>query len=299
MKLRKLAPAPLSVLVLAAALIPSAMASGVAAQEGGIAASGMGQGEANINVRSDVKLAIKGTGGTSQANLELLTDAIADQMPALRACYREIIAKRPTTVGGIAARITLEQGKSPAKVEIKETAGPEPEISACVRKVFEKAPLAKVPRPSAAIATLEVSNSRAAGQAVMEERRAVTEIVDVKADPAGGFVAEWTTTDKEVSFAARSASSKEAVEVAIKNLRDRFAGFLDCRRRARKGDLSPGGKVEAQLRLARGGDASVKMGASTVAHERAPICVENALGRVKFEGAPAGQKVDVTVTFAP
>jgi hypothetical protein len=292
MRFRNVAPATL----LAAALLHGSLA---AAQNDGIAASGMGQGEANINVRSDVKLAIKGTGGTSQANLELLTDAIADQMPALRTCYREIIAKRPTTVGGIAVRITLEQGKGPAKVEIKEVAGPEPEISACVRKVFERAPLSKVPRPSAAIATLDVSNTRAAGEAVMQERRALTEAVDVKTDPGGGFMAEWTTTDKEVSFAARSASSKEAVEVAIKNLRDRFAGFLDCRRRSRKGDLSPGGSVQAQLRLARGGEASVKMGASTVAHERAPICVEKALSRVTFDGAPAGQKVDITVTFAP
>jgi hypothetical protein len=292
MMLRNLAP----VTLLAIALLPAAVA---AAQNDGIAASGMGQGEANINVRSDVKLAIKGTGGTSQANLEVLTDAIADQMPALRACYREIIAKRPTTVGGIAIRITLEQGKGPAKIELKEVAGPEPEISACVRKVLEKAPFSKVPRPAAAIANLEVSNSRAAGEAVMQERRALTEAVDVKSDPAGGFFAEWTTTDKEVSFAARSASSKEAVEVAIKSLRDRFAGFLDCRRRSRKGDLSPGGTVQAQLRLARGGEAAVKIGASTVAHERAPICVEKALGRVTFEGAPPGQKVDVTVTFSP
>lgn len=296
MKLRNLGPT----IALAAALLPGVIVANPATAQGdGVAASGMGQGEANINVRSDVKLAIKGTGGTSQANLEQLTDAIADQMPALRTCYREIIAKRPTTVGGIAIRITLEQGKAPAKVEIKETAGPEPEISACVRKVLEKAPFGKVARPAAAIATLDVSNSRAAGQAVMEERRVATEAVDVKSDPGGGFVAEWTTTDKEVSFAARSASSKEAVEVALKNLRDRFAGFLDCRRRARKGDLSPGGSVEAQLRLARGGEAAVKMGASTVAHERAPICVENALKRVTFEGAPPGQKVDVTVTFAP
>jgi len=266
----------------------------LAAQDPGMA---MGQGEANINVRSDVKLAINGTAGTSQANLEALTDAIADQMPALRACYREIIAKRPTTVGGIAVRITLEAGKGKPLVEIKEVAGPEPEISACVRKVFEKAPLSKVPRPAAAVAALDVSNSRAAGEAVMQERRAITEVIDVRSD-GGGFVAEWTTTDKEVSFAARSGS-KEAVEAVIRSLRDRFAGFLDCRRRARKGDLSPGGTLEAQLRLARGGDASTKMGATTVAHERAPICVENALKRVKFEGAPAGQKADVTITFAP
>lgn len=273
------------------------LAAPVASAQDGLGAGAMGQGEANINVRSDVKLAIKGTLGTSQANLEQLTDAIADQMPALRACYREIVAKRPTTVGGIAVRITLEAGKGPPTIELKEVGGPEPEISACVKKVLQKAPLSKVTRPAAAIATLEVSNSRAAGEAVMQERRAITEQIDVKSEGAG-FLAEWTTTDKEVSFAVRS-SSKEGVEVVLKNLRDRFAGFLDCRRRSRKGDLSPAGTVQASLRLARGGEASTKMGASTVAHERAPICVEKALGRVTFEGAPPGQKVDVTVTFAP
>lgn len=292
MSVRRVAPAILLSLSLWAP-------SWTQAQDPGVAQSGMGQGEANINVRSDVKLSIKGTRGTSQANLEQLTDAIADQMPALRACYREVIAKRPTAVGGIAVRITLEAGKAPPVLEIKEVGGPEPEISACVRKVFEKAALAKVPRPAAAIATLEVSNSRAAGEAAMQERRVVTEAVNVREDGAGGYVAAWTTTDKEVSFEARSAGSKDAVEVVIRSLRDRFAGFLDCRRRARKGDLSPAGTIQAQLRLARGGDASTKVGASTVAHERAPICVEKAFSRVVYEGAPPGQKVDVTVTFSP
>ncbi len=260
--------------------------------------SGMGQGEASINVRSDVKMAIKGTGGTSTANLEQLTDAIADQMPNLRACYREVIAKRPTTVGALAVRITLDAPKGPVKLELKEVDGPEPELGACVRKVLEKAPLSKLPRPAAAIATLELSNSRAKGEAAMQEHQATAGKVDAIAQPDGSYSAQWITTDREVSFGIRS-KNKEAAEAVARGLRDRFAGFLDCRRRARKGDLSPGGSVEATLRLARGGEASAKAGASTVAHERAPICVENALGRLKFEGAPAGQRVDVTVTFAP
>jgi hypothetical protein len=282
-------------LVLAIAL--AGVAASATAQEGGIAASGMGQGEASINVRSDVKLAIKGTRGTSTENLEKLTEAIADQMPNLRACYRKLIETRPTAAGAIAARITLDPGKAPAQLEIKEVGEPEPDLNTCVRKVFEKAPLSKVPRPAAAIATLELSNSRAAGQAAMLEHKATAGKVEVRSE-SGGYVADWMTTDKEVAFTVRGSGS-EAVEAVVRGLRDRFAGFLDCRRRAKKGDLSPGGTIQAALRLARGGEASSKVGASTVAHERAPICVERALSRVTFEGAPAGQKVDVTVTFAP
>jgi hypothetical protein len=257
----------------------------------------MGQGEASINVRSDVKLAIKGTRGTSSENLEKLTEAIADQMPNLRSCYRKLIETRPTAVGAIAARITLDPGKAPAQLEIKEVGEPEPDLNACVRKVFEKAPLSKVPRPAAAIATLELSNSRAAGQATMLERKAEAEKIEARPE-GGGFVVDWVTMDKEVAFTVRG-SSKDAAEVVVRSLRERFAGFLDCRRRAKKGDLSPGGTIQASLRLARGGEAATKMGASTVAHERAPICVERALDRVTYEGAPPGQKVEVTITFAP
>lgn len=280
----------LSALVLASAL--GLVCSTASAQEA------MGQGEASINVRSDVKLAIKGTRGTSSENLEKLTEAIADQMPNLRACYRKLIETRPTAVGAIAARITLDPGKAPAQLEIKEVGEPEPDLNKCVRKVFEKAPLSKVPRPAAAIATLELSNSRAAGQAVMLERQAEADKVEARAE-GGGFVADWVTTDKEVAFSVRGTGSKEAVEAVVRGLRNRFAGFLDCRRRAKKGDLSPAGTIQATLRLARGGESSTKLGASTVAHERAPICVERALSRVSYEGAPAGQKVDVTITFAP
>jgi hypothetical protein len=273
-------------------------APSLAGAEPDVAESGMGQGQASINVRSDVKMEIKGTAGTSTANLEQLTEAVVDQMPNLRACYREVIATRPTTVGGLAVRVTLAAGKAPAKLEFKEIDGPEPELTTCVRKVLEKAPLSKLPRPAAAIATLALSNSRAKGQEVMQERRAIAEKIDPVAQGDGTFAASWITTDRDVSFSVRS-KSKEAVEAVTGGLRDRFAGFLDCRRRARKGDLSPGGDIEASLRLARGGEASAKVGKSTVAHERAPICVERTLGKLTFEGAPAGQRVDVTVTFAP
>lgn len=274
------------------------VAQGGRAKAQEVGESGMGQGQASINVRSDVKMEIKGTAGTSTANLEQLSDAIADQMPNLRACYREIIAKRPTTVGGLAVRITLGEGKGPTKLEFKEVDGPEPELTACVKKVIDKAPLSKLPRPAAAIATLALSNSRAAGQAAMQQHREVAGKIDAVAQADGTFAATWTATDKEVSFTVRS-KNKEAAEAVTLGLRDRFAGFIDCRRRARKGDLSPGGNIEATLKLARGGEASAKVGTSTVAHERAPICVENTLRRLKFEGAPAGSRADVTVTFAP
>ena len=90
--------------VLAVAALTTTAAAG--AQD---AASGpMGQGEANINVRSDVRLAIKGTRATISERIDQLTEVVTDLMPDMRKCYRELVAKRPTTVGALAIRIKLD-----------------------------------------------------------------------------------------------------------------------------------------------------------------------------------------------
>ena len=96
--------------------------------------SPMGQGQASINVRSDVTLAIKGERATPTARLEQLTDVATSQMPGLRKCYRDLIAKHSTSVGSISARVTLEQGNAPPELQIKENGGTEPELTACVRR---------------------------------------------------------------------------------------------------------------------------------------------------------------------
>jgi hypothetical protein len=262
-----------------------------------VAESGMGQGEANINVRSDVKLAIKGTRSTTTDRLQQLTDVVTDQMPELRKCYRELVAKRPTTVGSIAIRITLEQGSEPPQVEIKENGGTEPDLTGCVRRVLMRAPFKKVDRPAAAVATLEFENTRAKGQAEMEQRRETTERIDVRERADGGYEASWATNDGKVAFTVGSAGSREAVEAALRTLRDSFAGFADCRRRSEKGGLSPAGDLEVQLQLQRGGKSSAKIKSSTVAHERAVPCVERVFSRLKFADAPPGQRLDVRVAF--
>jgi hypothetical protein len=259
--------------------------------------SPMGQGEANINVRSDVKLAIKGTRSTTTERLQQLTDVITGQMPELRKCYRELIAKHPTTVGSLAIRITLEQGNDPVQIEIKETGGTEPELTGCVRRVLTRAPLKKVERPAAAIATLEFENTRAKGQAEMEQRRETTERIDVRERVDGGYEASWAATDGKVSFTVGSAGSREAVEAALRTLRNASAGFADCRRRSEKGGLSPAGELEIQVQLQRSGKSNAKVKSSTVAHQRAVPCTERVLSRLRFTEAPAGQRVDVRVTF--
>ncbi len=259
----------------------------------------MGQGEASINVRSDVKLEIKGIRATITERLEQLTEVVTGQMTPIRKCYRDLIAKRPTTVGSLAIRITLEQGNEPPLFELKENGGTEPELTACVKRLLERASFKKVGRPAAAIATLDFANTRARGEAEMQQRIEAQDRVELRDRAGGGVEADWAASDGKVAFTVGSAGgSREAVEAVMRTLRASFAGFADCRRRSEKGGLSPAGVLEVDLQLQRGGKSSAKVKSSTVAHERAVPCTERAFGKLRFGGdAPAGQRVDVKVTF--
>jgi hypothetical protein len=202
-------------------------------------------------------------------------------------------------VGSLAIRLTLDPAPAKPTIELKQLGVSDEALIQCVRKVIQKAPLAKVPRPAAAIVTLDVSNTRAAGESEMQERIAVEEQVAVRDEGDGTYSAEWAPSDRKVAFLARSKGSREAVEATIRGLRKSFASLLDCRRRARKGDLSPAGELRATLRLARGGNVSAKLLSSTVEHERAATCTERQLGKLKLEGGPPGKQVELVVTFAP
>jgi hypothetical protein len=259
----------------------------------------MAQGEAAINIRSDVTLGIKGTGSTRSDRLEQLTGVVTDQMSALRTCYRELVAKHATTVGSLAIRLTLDEGDAPVGLEINEVGGTEPALRACVSAVLQRAPFVKVGRPAAAVVTLEFANSRARGQAEMSDRMRANDKFDVHEASAGGYEGGWATSDGKVSFLVTSKSSRETVEAALRTLRDGYPVFADCRRRSEKGGLSPEGELQIQLQLQAGGLASAKVQSSSVAHERTASCVERAFKKLRFLGAPAGQRAELHVRFGP
>jgi hypothetical protein len=130
----------------------------------------------------------------------------------------------------------------------------------------------------------------------MQQRRAAADQIDVR-EQDGGFAASWAATDGKVSFAVTSAS-REAVESALRALRNSSPSFADCRRRSEKGGLSPAGTLDAELQLQHGGKVNASVGSSTVAHERAVPCTEHVLRTLKLENAPAAQRVKVQITFS-
>lgn len=260
---------------------------------------GMGQGEASINVRSDVKLGIKGTAGTTSERLAKLGEAVGGAMSEIRACYRKQVAASPEVIGGLRVTLALpEKGKPQVDVTSQDAEGGKA-LVACVTKALQKASFDNVGRPAAALLTLDFDNSRARGQAMMNERTAQTSQVEVQT-VAGQQQAVWSTDGNAVTFTVRSdaASARENVELVMRGFREGYAGFLDCRRHCEKGGLSPEGDIEAAVQIDRQGKSKVTLGKISVAHERAPRCAERAFRQVQFDKPKSVARATVTVHFA-
>jgi hypothetical protein len=263
-------------------------------------ADAMGQGEAAINVRSDVKLGVKGTGGTPSDRLNKLGQAVGDQMGEIRGCYRKLVATAPELAGALQLKLTLPQGQAKATVEVTKTEGGADELVKCVSKVLRDAQYKDVGRPAAAFLSLEFDNSRAKGQAAMNAKAAELAKVSVQNKGDGGKEGSWSTEGSEVRFTVSvdAGVPDAALELIMRGFKSSYAGFLDCRRKCEKGGVSPEGDIEAQLDLDKHGKAKVKLGAISVTHERAPTCGAKAFGRTKFDKPDAPIRARVIVHFA-
>jgi hypothetical protein len=260
----------------------------------------MGQGEASIAVRSDVKLAVKGTGGTPSERLAKLGQAVSDHMGDIRTCYRKLVATSPEVQGNLRLRIELANDKKPLLEVLDKSEGAEPLIK-CVTQVLGASKYNEVGRPAAAFLSLAFENSRAKGQAEMAERSAQIAHVQVQTNAAGERAAAWSTEGNEVRFSveAETGAPDNTVELVLKGLKRGYAAFLDCRRRCEQGGVSPEGDIPTQLALDAAGRAKVSFGAISVRHARAPGCAERAFKRVAFDKPGAPLRAHVNVHFAP
>ena len=261
----------------------------------------MGQGEATIAVRSDVKLGVKGTAGTTSERLAKLGQAAGDQMGEIRACYRKQVERSPEVIGAMRVKIALPEKGDKPQVEITQQEGSTQELVACVAKVLTAGKYKDVGRPAAALLSLEFDNSRARGEAEMAQRSAQRGQVESLDAPGGGEQASWASDGGQVRFTVRTppAAPSGALGVVMRGFQSGYAAFLDCRRKCEQGGVSPEGRVEAELSIDAKGRAKTKLGEITVTHSRAPGCSDKAFKRVRYEAPSAPIQAHVSVYFAP
>lgn len=264
----------------------------------------MGQGEANIAVRSDVTLSVKGTGGTSSERLAKLGQAVSDQMGEIRSCYRQLVKDSPEVLGKLRMKLRLDQengkDKKPELEVLDQSAGAEPLIK-CVTEVLSTAKYTDVGRPASAFLAMTFDNSRARGQAEMQERAAKLAHVDVRETLSGLREANWATEGDEVKFRVRldAVQPNDAAGVVMNWVRRNYAAFLDCRRRSEQGGKSPEGDIQIDLSVDAKGAAKVKYGTVTVEHPRARTCTEPLFKKLPFDKPSAPMTARLDIHFAP
>lgn len=243
-----------------------------------------------ITTRSDIKMSIEGVPGTSGAKLQALAKTLSSPLTAAKACYGEVVKEHPEVVGTLHVELELPpEGKLLVRAP-EAAAGALAPMKVCVDKAFGKLDVSSVPRPAGARVALALTNSAAesVGEVRSQQKKESQVTVETAAD--GAFTSHGQSTEGEVSFDVR-ARDKANVEPLHNVVRAALPGLFDCRRRASK-LASPEGDLAFTLD-ARG---NITAGKSTVANERAPICVGSVLKR-----APGRPKVaaELTIHFAP
>lgn len=263
-----------------------------------VANSGMGQGEAVISVRSDVRLSILGTKGTKRENVDALANVVRKKIPAIRACYVKVVSTTPNITGEL--HLTMEFNKKPKRprLTIPDQTDALVPLVPCVKKALIKTSLSNGFRPAAAVLTLTFNNTRARGQNLLQKSREANDKFPITTQN-GLHAIRWTTDDGKLSFLVTAAetTSKAAVASVQRVLRDRFGVFLDCRRRASKRGMSPAGETEVDVVVKRKGKIVPNVRSTSVSHKRAPICIEKAFNKLIFDAVPSKTQLTVKIRF--
>jgi len=256
----------------------------------------MGQGEANITARADVRLSIESGPGTSGGKLSLIGGVIGSRLASVRRCYRQITESRPTVQGRMRLVVTLAPGGGQIDVTRDETN--DRELNECTLRELRRADLAAVRPPGSAYVVLEFSNTAAEGVERTAERRAVEDAAPVTRNADGRLESVGRTAGGEVSFrvVGRSDATEAHVQAVQRVFRAMIPQLLDCRRKAARRH-SPNGDIRLRVQVARNGRARGRVVRSSVEDTRGPRCVNRAVSRARFDEDARGL-TEVIVTFA-
>lgn len=285
-------PAPmrnLSFLIVSCVL--AALPSAAAAQgHGGVASSGMGQGEARISSRSDVRLSMESLPGTSGAAVSALGTRVGGRMAQIRGCYEETVSENPTVRGTLRLRLLLERRGRP-NVEVDRDAVNDAGLVRCISRQLQAIDTARLQRPTHAVVQLELANSAARGAERAATRAEQARQVQITIDGDGNPTTSGGTPDGRVRFTVtgRGRESANVVADGYRSLMQVLPGLMDCRRRAGRRGRSPAGDLSVQLQMREGRPARSRVTRSTVPNERTRGCVSRVLRRIEHRASGSGR----------
>jgi hypothetical protein len=288
-------------LLLLSGLFASLIAAPAAAQRvGGVGNSGMGQGEARIVSRSDVRLSMESMPGTGAAAVGALGQRVGARMADLRRCYEERVEEDPTVTGTLRMRFLLENRGAP-RIEMDNDGVRDRAVVQCITRVLERVESRELARPTRAIVQLVLSNTAAQGVRNAQQEAQRAQEVTITNDAQGNPTASGGTEDRRVRFtvSAQGRNARENVTAAHRALMTALPGLMDCRRRSGRGGNAPGGDLIAMLTIRRNNTPTARVTNSTVPNERTEGCVGRALDQMTHEPTEGGGRVEARIHFEP
>lgn len=259
-----------------------------------VMAQEMGQGEANITARAEVRMSIESGAATNNAKLQRIAEVVTTSLAAVRECYRARVEERPVTQGELRLMVDLEGRGS---VEVTRDSLEDEPLLRCVLRAMRRAPLRDVRPPGSAFVILTFENSAAEGVRRTQERRAVEDAVEVTRNPEGRLTARGGNDGGEVGFVVTGGpdATEEQVAATQRGLRAAIPVLLDCRRKAARTE-SPEGEIELDARFAARGRPRLRVVRSTVSDARGSRCLTRFLPREPFDAATRGA-ARITIRF--
>ena len=225
--------------------------------------------------------------------------AVQTRMAALRNCYHEVVAVRPTVTGIIRMQITVPEGSGGATVTVTQDGVHDEELLTCSRTALLAMPTTGLARPSSVIAVLTVANSAAEGSAIAARHADTGDAVTITRE---GDRPTASMEMSDVRFVVRGApgSSDDMVAEGYRVVRSQIAGLLDCRRRASRRRRSPAGSVVLTLTMTAGQALAVHVDRTTVAAAaETETCLMERLGRAPHVATAGPATLELELTFAP
>jgi hypothetical protein len=259
----------------------------------------MDQGEARITTETGISLALDSVPGTSAARVQAMGRAVQTRMVALRTCYHNVVAVRPTVTGVIRMQITVPEGRGAATVTVTEDGVHDEELLTCSRTALLAMPTTGLERPSSVIAVLTVANSAAEGSAIAARHADEGDAVTVTQE-AGRPTASMEMSDVRFVIRGAAGSADAMVAEGYRVVRSQIAGLLDCRRRASRRRRSPAGTVVLTVTMTSGQPLAVHMDRTTVAAAaETETCLTERLGRAPHVATAGPATLELELTFAP
>ena len=283
------------------AALALALAPSVALGQGdeGVARSGMGQGEARISSRSDVRLSMESMPGTSGATMSTLGTRVGAQMRTIRGCYETTVEEDPSVTGTLRLRLLLPERGRP-DVEIDRDGVGDATLVGCVTRALGGIDAAGIDRPSGAVVQLEMGNSSAEGAERARTRAQQAQQVQVTIDGDGNATSSGGAPDRGVRFTVvgQGRESAPAVVAAHRALSTALPGLLDCHRRSGRRGHSAEGEIRATMAVRDGRPPQSRVTRCGLTHPRARGCLNRVLRGIERRSDGGTGRVEIQLHFA-